>query len=118
MSTMHHYHSHRPGPLEIKQLAEFDATLGDIPGSEKKHRRIIYLRDAMQQVGVGKSIFKGFGLLLIPFALIPIFWPFIAFFWFMKKKATALMDNQLHNALDYWNIPQHEIDLNQFQYRK
>ena len=112
---MHHYHSHRPSPLEIKQLAEFDASLGDIPESDKRQRRIIYLRDAMQQISVGKTIFKGFGLLiLIPFILIPIFWPFLAFFWFMKKKAIGLMDTQIANALDYWNIQRNEIDKDNF----
>ena len=115
MSTMHHYHSYRPSPLEIKQLAEFDTTLGDLPDSEKKRRQIVYLRDAMQQIGVGKSFLKGFGIILIPFAIIPLFWPFLAFFWFMHKKARTLMDSQLANALDYWGIQKYEIDQNQFQ---
>jgi len=111
MSTMHHHHSHRPSPLEIKQLAEFDATLGEVPDSDKKRRRIIYLRDAMQQINVGKTLFKGFGLILIPFLIIPIFWPFLAFFWFMRKKATSMMNTQLANALDYWNIDKSEIEI-------
>ena len=117
MSTMHHYHSHRPSPLEIKQLAEFDAALGDIPDSEKKRRRIVYLRDAMQQIGVGKSFLKGFGIFMIPFVIIPLFWPFLGFFWFVRKKAATLMDSQLFNALDYWGIEKHEIDQNQFQHQ-
>ena len=109
MSTMHHHHAHRPSPLEIKQLAEFDAALGDSSDSDKRQRRIIYLRDAVQQIGVGKSVFKGFGLLMIPFAIIPLFWPFLAFLWFMRKSAASLMDTQLANALDYWGIQEHEI---------
>ena len=116
MSNMHYHHSNRPSPLEIKQLAEFDATLGDIPDTDKKRRRIIYLRDAMQQINIGKTIFKGFGFFLIPFMIIPIFWPFLAFFWFMKKKASSLMDIQLVNALDYWGIQKYEIDNSQLQH--
>ena len=116
MSTMHHYHSHRPSPLEITQLAQFDAALGDIPDSDKKRRRIVYLRDAMQQIGVGKSFLKGFGILVIPFTIIPLFWPFLIFFWFVRKKAGTLMDSQLANALDYWGIEKYEIDQNQFQH--
>lgn len=115
MSTMHYYHSYRPNPLEIKQLAEFDAALGDISDSEKRRRRIVYLRDAMQQIGVGKSFLKGFGIFVIPFVIIPLFWPFLAFFWFFRKKAGTLMDGQIVNALDYWGIERHEIDPNQFQ---
>jgi hypothetical protein len=109
MSTMHHHHSYRPSPLDIKQLAEFDATLGALPDLDKRPRRIIYLRDATQQMGMQKNIFKGFGCLLIPFAIIPIFWPFLIFFWFMKKKANTLIDSQLINALDYWNIQLQEV---------
>ena len=111
MGTMHHYHSYRPSPLEIKQLAEFDASLGDLPEAEKKKRLIIYLRDATQQINVGKSLLKKLGFVfIIPFVIIPLFWPFLIFFWFMRKKAGALMDNQLANALDYWSIQKHEIE--------
>ena len=106
---MHHHHSYRPSPLEIKQLAEFDATLGDLPDLDKRQRRIIYLRDATQQMGMQKNVFKGFGCLLIPFAIIPIFWPFLIFFWLIKKNANKLVDSQLINALDYWNIQLQEV---------
>ena len=106
---MHHHHSYRPSPLEIKQLAEFDATLGDLPDLDKRQRRIIYLRDATQQMGMQKNVFKGFGCLLIPFAIIPIFWPFLIFFWLIKKNANKLVDSQFINALDYWNIQLQEV---------
>ena len=106
---MHHHHSYRPSPLEIKQLAEFDATLGDLPDLDKRQRRIIYLRDATQQMGMQKNVFKGFGCLLVPFAIIPIFWPFLIFFWLIKKNANKLVDSQLINALDYWNIQLQEV---------
>jgi hypothetical protein len=109
MNTMHHHHSYRPSPLEIKQLAEFDATLGDMLDIDKRQRRIIYLRDAMQQVGMQKSALKGFGCFMIPFAIIPIFWPFLIFFLMIKKKANNLVDSQLINALDYWDIHLQEI---------
>ena len=105
----HHHHSSRPGPLEILQLAEFDATLGDLPEADKRQRRIIYLRSAIQGIGVQKNILKGFGCLLIPFAIIPLFWPFLIFFWFTKRKANGLADSQLNNALEYWKIQRHEI---------
>ena len=110
MTTMHHYHSQRPSPLEIKQLAEFDASLGDAePGEEKKRKRVVYLRDAVRQMQTGASLLNGFGCFVIPFAIIPIFWPFLFFFWFMRKKALGLMESQLNNALEYWGIRQDEI---------
>ena len=46
MTTMHHHHDYRPSPLEIKQLAEFDASLGEIPVEEKRRKRMVYLKDA------------------------------------------------------------------------
>ncbi|MGD9128424.1 MAG: hypothetical protein PVH19_13695 [Planctomycetia bacterium] len=109
MHHTHHYHNDRPSPLEIKQLAEFDAALGDMTEEEKKERRVIYLRDAMQQMELGKSILKGFGCFLVFFMIIPIFWPFLIFFWFMKKKMTGMIELQFVNALDYWDIQEYEV---------
>lgn len=109
MSTMHHYHTHQPSPLEIKQLAEFDASLGDAPEAEKRRKRIVYLNDAVRQIGLGQSILKGFGCVLIPFAIIPLFWPVLFFMWFVRKKALGLMDSQLQSALEYWGIPRDEV---------
>ncbi len=106
---MHHYHTHRPSPLEIKQLAEYDAFLGEAPESEKRKKRLLYLRDALRQMQTGASLLKGFGCLIIPFAIIPIFWPFLLFSWFIRRKALGLMGSQLENALEYWGIRQDEI---------
>ena len=108
MNHINHYHQRNP--LEIKQLAEFDATIASLTQTEQRRRRLIYLRDAAQQARVGKSFPKGFGWLLILFAIIPIFWPFFIFFWFIRKKAVTMMENQLKNALEYWGIDEVEID--------
>ena len=108
MNHINHYHQRNP--LEIQQLAEFDATIANLTQTEQRRRRLIYLRDAAQQARMGKSFLKGFGWLLIPFAIIPIFWPFLIFFWFIRKKAGSMMEKQLINALDYWGIDEVEID--------
>ena len=105
---MNHYHQRNP--LDIKQLAEFDATIAQFTQTEQQRRRLIYLRDAAQQVRMGKTILKGFGWLLIPFAIIPIFWPFFIFVWILRKKAGSMMETQLRNALEYWGIHEVEID--------
>jgi len=120
MTAMHHYHSRGPSPLEIKQLADFDASLGDASEEEKRRKRVVYLRDAARQMQTGASLLKGFGCFIIPFAIIPIFWPFLFFFGFMRKKALGLMGSQLENALEYWGIRQDEITRsgsNKFQER-
>jgi len=109
MTAMHHHHDYRPSPLEIKQLAEFDASLGGIPVEEKRRKRVVYLKDAVRQTQAGASVLKGFGCFLIPFAIIPLFWPFLIFFWFMRKKTTGLMNSQLDSALEYWQIRRSEI---------
>jgi len=108
-STAYNFYNNRPGPLEIKQLAEFDAALGTMPDEEKKRRRIMYLRDALQQAAMAQSMLKGFGFLLVLFCLIPIFWPFLAFFWFMRRKSQDLMRAQFENALVYWDIRREEL---------
>lgn len=109
MNHMNHHHAHAPSPLEIRQLAEFDASLGEAPEAEKRRKRIVYLRDALRQMHTGASILKGFGWVLIPFAIIPIFWPFLFFFWYMRKRTLALMGTQLESALEYWQLQQDEI---------
>jgi hypothetical protein len=108
MNHINHYH-HR-NPLEIKQLAEFDASIAHLTQTEQRRRRLIYLRDAAYQARAGKSVLKGYGWLLIPFAIIPIFWPFFIFVWFVRKKVVSNMDSQLENALEYWGIHEVEID--------
>jgi hypothetical protein len=108
MNHINHYH--RQNPLDIIQLAEFDATIANLTQTEQRRRRLIYLRDAAQQARMGKSFLKGFGWLMILFVIIPIFWPFLIFFWFIRKKAGSMIDTQLLNALDYWGIDEVEID--------
>lgn len=106
---MHTHHSHRPSPLEIRQLAEFDATLGEAPEEEKRRKRIAYLNDAVRQMQMGKSLLKGFGCVVIPFAIIPLFWPILFFVWYLRKKALGMMNSQLQSALEYWGIREDEI---------
>jgi hypothetical protein len=110
MEYVYHSYSYQRNPLDIKQLAEFDATIAQFTQTEQRRRRLIYLRDAAQQVRMGKSILKGFGWLLVPFAIIPIFWPFFVFVWILRKKAGSMMETQLKNALEYWDIHEVEID--------
>jgi hypothetical protein len=106
----HINHNNQRNPLDIKRLAEFDAAIAELTQTEQRRRRLIYLRDAARQAKVGKSFLKGFGWLLIPFIIIPIFWPFLVFFWFIRKKAGSMMEKQLIDALDYWGIDEIEID--------
>ena len=105
-----HYYGYQRNPLDIKQLAEFDAAISNLTPTEQRRRRLIYLRDAAQKIRAGRSMLKGFGWLLIPFAIIPIFWPFFGILWIIRKKAGKMMESQLENALEYWGIHEVEID--------
>ena len=113
MHHSHHFHDYggyRRNPLDISELADFDESISEYSQSEQRRRRLIYLRDAAQKQKAGKSMLKGMGWIMIPFALIPIFWPFFIFFWFMRKRAGSMMNTQLQNALEYWGIHEVEID--------
>jgi hypothetical protein len=94
----------------IKSLEEFDEAISQCSQSEQRRRRLSYLREAAQQMRMGKSLLKGFGWFMIPLAIIPILWPFFIFAWFMRKKAGSIMESQLENALKYWGIHEVEID--------
>jgi hypothetical protein len=102
--------------LEIDHLAEFDATLGELPDPDKKQRRILYLRDATQKMGSGKSFsesfgsfFKGMGLYLMPLAIIFLLLPLFFAAWFRKIRDRILVNHRLTRALDYWHIDRCEI---------
>lgn len=101
---------HHRNPLEIKQLDEFDASIAHLTKSRQRRRRLTYLHDAAQESKTGQSMLGGIGWLLIPFAIIPILWPFFIFVWFVRKKAVSGMDSQLEKALEYWGIHEVEID--------
>ncbi len=107
--TMQHHHSHRPSPLDIRQLAEFDAALGEAPEAEKRRKRVVYLRDAVRQMQMSASLFKGLGCMFIPFVIIPIFWPMLFVMRFVRRKAYGLMHTQLNSALEYWRIQESEL---------
>jgi hypothetical protein len=110
MGNTHYFNDYRRNPLDIKQLAEFDEAISQYSQSEQRRRRLIYLRDAAQQLKTGKAMLKGFGYFLIPLAIIPILWPFFIFAWFTRRKTASMMENQLVNALEYWGIHEVEID--------
>ena len=102
--------------LEIDRLAEFDATLGEMPGPDRKQRRILYLQDATQKMGSGKSFsesfgsfFKGMGLYLMPLAIIFLLLPLFFAAWFRKIRDRVLVNHRLTRALDYWHIDRCEI---------
>ena len=101
---------HRRNSLDKRELAEFDASISHLTQSEQRRRRLTYLRDEAQKIKTGQSMLKGYGWLLIPFAIIPIFWPFFIFVWFIRKKSHSMKETQLKNALDHWGIHEVEID--------
>ncbi|MBN1973702.1 MAG: hypothetical protein JW787_08695 [Sedimentisphaerales bacterium] len=110
MNHTHHFHDYQRNPLDIQQLAEFDEAISRYSQSEQRRRRLIYLRDAAQQLKTGQSLLKGFGWIMIPLAIIPIFWPFFIFIWFIRKKTGSMTNAQLYNALEYWGVHDVEID--------
>ena len=102
--------------MTMNQLAEFDATLGDLSDLEKKQQRVIYLRNARQQMRTGKSFsdsfgsfFKGMGLYLMPFAVIFLFLPMFFAAWLQKLRRRIQLNHQLSQALDDWHIERSEI---------
>ncbi|GEM_PF-3360343 len=108
--THTHYRSHQPSPLDLREMAEFDASIADESEFEQRRRRIIYLRDAIRQQELGSSLLKGFGCMMIPFYVIPLFWPVLIFFHILRKKGVAAMESQLESALQYWGIRREELD--------
>ena len=106
---MHHHHHPRENPLEIGRLAAFDADLGDVPEDERRRKRLAYIEQALMEVGYGRSMVKSFGCLMVPFAIIPIFWPFLAFTYFAMRRSMRMLDGYVAGACRYWDIDPEEI---------
>lgn len=106
----HHHHASRPSPLDVGEMARFDDTLDECDDAERKRRRIIYLRDAIQKLRTAKSMGKAFTCVLIPFAIIPVFWPFLIFMYVIMKKQGEAIDQQVLTAMQYWDLTPYDID--------
>ncbi len=105
-----HNHYQRKSPFEISELAEFDRDIEADDEETKRRKRIAYLKQAMSQVESGKKMMGSFGCLLVPFMIIPLFWPFLYFMKKSQRNAMNLLDDQVEGALDYWGVSRREID--------
>jgi hypothetical protein len=110
MEHNHHYYGYQRNPLDVKQLAEFDADIAHLTPTEQRRMRLDYLREAAEFARKNNTMLSGYGWFLIPCAIIPIFWPFFGILWILRKKAGKMMESQLENALEYWSIHEVEID--------
>ena len=100
---------HRKSPFEISELAEFDKNIEGGTEEEMTAKRIAYMEQSLVQVGYGRSMFKAFGCLLIPFFIIPIFWPVLLFAYFSHTKVMKMVEAQIDFALDYWGLTRDDV---------
>lgn len=103
-------HYPRKSPFEISELAAFDKDIEFDPEDEQRRKRLAYLSQAMTQVGYGKSLFKAMGCVLVPFIIIPLFWPILLFAYFMRKRMMRMLDEQVDDALRYWDIDRYDLE--------
>ena len=47
--------------------------------------------------------------MIIPFVIIPVFWPILIFQYFVLKKANQSIETQIETALAYWNLQKDEV---------
>ncbi|MBN2712543.1 MAG: hypothetical protein JXR97_08960 [Planctomycetes bacterium] len=97
-------------PLDIGEMARFDETLDEYEESEKRRKRVIYLKSALQKINAGKSLLKSMGCLIIPFLLVPVFWPVLLILYVVLKSNHKQMRHQFKSALEYWDINISEVD--------
>ena len=101
----------RKSPLEISELAAFDRNIEGDSEDEMRRKRIAYIEQALDMVGYGKSMFQAMGCVMIPFMIIPVFWPVLLFMWYMRKRTFGMIDSQIDDALRYWNLDRNELGL-------
>lgn len=116
MHNPHHFNHSRssgpslPSPLEIAELAKFDDMLTNEAEDEKIRKRILYLKDASNKLKMKIESTANFKYFLIPFALIPLFWPFILVFYLSFKKQKEAFDQQTGMALEYWQLELRDLE--------
>lgn len=93
---------HRRNPLEIRELAAFDKTIEGLDPEDQQRRRRAYLRQAMMEVGQGKKMLSSMGCMMLPFLLIPIFWPFLIFQRRAARRMEQTLDGYVTSACEYW----------------
>jgi hypothetical protein len=90
--------------LEIRELAAFDKTIEDLDPQEQQRRRKAYLRQAMMEIDQGKKMFNSMGCAMLPFLVIPIFWPFLIFQRRTANRMQQMMEGYVTSACEYWGI--------------
>jgi Fe2+ transport system protein B len=96
-------------PFEISELANFDKNIENIPKDQQMEKRRQYLDQALKKMKYNKNIIKSFGCFLIPFVIIPLFWPMLIFMYFIKKNYMKNLNDNIESACKYWNININDI---------
>ena len=104
MTYHHSHHVALPNPLDIAEMAKFDDTLDGESVAEQRRKQRLYLRDAGRKIKSGREVLSKFKFVFIPFAIIPIFWPFLFFAYHLFKKQKQLHEAQFSAALEYWTF--------------
>jgi len=103
--------------LAVDKLAAFDTSLQDLSDTNKNKQRILYLHNAIEPIGPGRSFMeslesfvKSMSLIFLPLSLVFMFLPlFISTRCQLMLKRGAV-SRQLSKALAYWNIEKQELD--------
>jgi hypothetical protein len=103
--------NYRKNPFEISELAEFDNNIKSYTKSEQLDKRKAYLIQAINKIGYEKKLLNSLGCMMIPFLIIPLFWPVLIFMHYTKRKAIKLINEQIESACLYWNIDKKELTL-------
>ncbi|MGF1573740.1 MAG: hypothetical protein ACFCU1_11810 [Sumerlaeia bacterium] len=101
----------RINPLEIKQMADFDSSLGNVDFDERKSKRILYFKQALIGQRTLRNIFTAFTIVSLIFAIIPCFWPVLLYFFYLKKTLLKANASITLLALEYWNLHPEDVGL-------
>ncbi|MHC4449142.1 MAG: hypothetical protein ACYS0E_03220 [Planctomycetota bacterium] len=88
--------------LSPAQMQLFVAGLSGLPPEEVNKAKVLYLRNAVSEYNAAKESARGMPWMLIPFWIIPIFWPMLFIFLRNQRIELSLARERIENAADVW----------------
>lgn len=95
----------RRGPddsLSPEKMQLFLAGLAGMPQDEVRDAKVLYVKNAISEYRAFLTQYRAQGCLLVLFAVIPIFWPFLIVGWITANSQKKLMKERIQNAIEVW----------------
>ncbi|MHC4940367.1 MAG: hypothetical protein ACYTHK_15590 [Planctomycetota bacterium] len=97
--------------LSPEQMQLFLAGLSGLSPEEVTKAKVLYLKNAVSEYNAAQESARTLPWMLIPFWIIPIFWPFIYFMLRNQRISLDLARERIENAMEVWEVDREGFEL-------